>query len=67
MIPQSLKEIISNGDNVGLYQTIAMLLFMFIFIALVWYVFSRSKNHYNEEANAPLAEDHPDDQFKFKK
>lgn len=67
MIPQSLKDIISNGSNVGLYQTLAMLLFMFLFIALVWYVFSRPKKHYEEEANAPLAEDHPDDQFKFKK
>ena len=66
MIPQSLKEIISNGDNVGLYQTIAMLIFMLFFITLVWYVLSRSKRHYDEEANAPLADDHPDDEFKFK-
>lgn len=67
MIPQSLKDILSNGSNVGLYQTLAMLLFMILFVALVWYVFSRPKKHYEEEENAPLAKDHPDDQFKFKK
>lgn len=65
MIPQSLKEIISNGGEVGIFQTIAMLIFMLLFIALVWYVFSRPKKHYEEEANAPLAEDHPEDEFKF--
>ena len=67
MIPQSLKEIISNGGNVGLFQTLAMLLFMLLFVVLVWYVFSRPKKHYEEEANAPLGEDHPENQFKFKK
>lgn len=65
MIPQSVKDIIGNGDNVGLLQTISMFIFMIFFLALIWYVFSRPKKHYEEEANAPLTKDHPEDEFKL--
>lgn len=54
MIPQSLKDILANGENVGLYQTIAMLLFVLFFLGIVFYVFSRPKKYYEEEENAPL-------------
>lgn len=54
MIPQSVKDILSNGSNVGLYQTLAMLFFLLLFVGIVWYVFSRSKRHYDDVANAPL-------------
>lgn len=54
MIPQSIKDIISNGENVGLYQTIAMLLFILFFLGIIFYVFTRPKKHYEEEENAPL-------------
>ena len=54
MIPQGVKDILSNGSNVGLYQTLAMILFLILFSGIVWYVFSRSKKHYDEAANAPL-------------
>ncbi len=57
MIPQSVKDIISNGENVGFYQTFAMMLFIIFFIGIVIYVFSRPKKHYDEEANAPLNDD----------
>lgn len=57
MIPQSVKDIISNGENVGFYQTFAMMLFIIFFIGTVIYVFSRPKKHYDEEANAPLNDD----------
>ena len=57
MIPQNVKDIISNGENVGFYQTLAMLLFLFFFLGIVYYVFSRPKKHYDEEANAPLDND----------
>ena len=54
MIPQNVKDILSNGENVGFYQTLAMLLFLFFFLGIVYYVFSRPKKHYDEEASAPL-------------
>lgn len=54
MIPQSVKDIVANGENVGLYQTIAMLLFIIFFIGIVYYVFSRPKKFYEEQENAPL-------------
>lgn len=60
MIPQNVKDILSNGENVGFYQTLAMLLFLFFFLGIVYYVFSRPKKHYDEEASAPL-DDHIED------
>ncbi|WP_226063406.1 cbb3-type cytochrome oxidase subunit 3 [Kaistella polysaccharea] len=57
MIPQSVKDIVANGENVGLYQTIAMILFIIFFLGIVFYVFSRPKKFYEEEANAPLNDD----------
>ncbi|QDP85069.1 CcoQ/FixQ family Cbb3-type cytochrome c oxidase assembly chaperone [Chryseobacterium sp. SNU WT5] len=57
MIPQSVKDIVANGSNVGLYQTIAMLLFIIFFLGIVWYVFSRPKKFYEEQENAPLNDD----------
>ena len=57
MIPQNVKDILSNGENVGFYQTLAMLLFLFFFLGIVYYVFSRPKKHYDEEANATLDND----------
>jgi cbb3-type cytochrome oxidase subunit 3 len=57
MIPQNVKDILSNGENVGFYQTLAMLLFLFFFMGIVYYVFSRPKKHYDEEASAPLDDD----------
>ena len=54
MIPESVKDIVGNGSNVGLYQTIAMFLFIIFFLGIVWYVFSRPKKFYEEEEHAPL-------------
>jgi cytochrome c oxidase cbb3-type subunit 4 len=54
MIPQSMKDILANGENVGFYQTFSMILFLIFFLGIVFYVFSRPKKHYDEEANAPL-------------
>ena len=57
MIPQSVKDIISNGENVGLMQTLALILFIIFFLGIIFYVFSRPKKHYDEAANAPLDDD----------
>ncbi|WP_297985955.1 cbb3-type cytochrome c oxidase subunit 3 [uncultured Chryseobacterium sp.] len=54
MIPQSFKDILSNGDNVGLYQTLAMIIFILLFLGIAYFVFSRPKKYYDKEANAPL-------------
>ena len=60
MIPQNIKDILANGENVGLYQTISMIFFLIFFLGIVIWVFSRSKKHYDEEANAPLEDDNDD-------
>ena len=57
MIPQNIKDILANGENVGLYQTISMIFFLIFFLGIVIWVFSSSKKHYDEEANAPLEDD----------
>ena len=57
MIPQNIKDILANGENVGLYQTISMIFFLIFFLGIVIWVFSRSKKHYDEEPNAPLEDD----------
>ncbi|MBS1548505.1 MAG: CcoQ/FixQ family Cbb3-type cytochrome c oxidase assembly chaperone [Bacteroidetes bacterium] len=57
MIPQSFKDILSNGENANLYQIIALFIFIFFFVGLIVYVFSRPKKHYEEDANAPLDDD----------
>ncbi|AYO56780.1 CcoQ/FixQ family Cbb3-type cytochrome c oxidase assembly chaperone [Chryseobacterium sp. 6424] len=57
MIPQNVKDILSNSENNGLYQTLALLLFLICFLGIAFYVFSRPKKYYDEEANAPLDDD----------
>lgn len=57
MIPQNIKDILSNGENVGLLQTLSMIFFLIFFAGILIYVFSRSKKHYDEAANAPLEDD----------
>lgn len=57
MIPQNIKDILANSGNVSFLQTLAMFLFLFFFLGIVFYVFSRPKKHYDEEANAPLDDD----------
>lgn len=63
MIPQHIKDLLANGENVGFYQTLSMILFLIFFLGIVFYVFSRSKKHYEEEANAPLEHDADDKLF----
>lgn len=57
MIPQSFKDILSNSENAGFYQSLALVIFVLFFIGLVMYVFSRPKKHYHEQENAPLDDD----------
>lgn len=61
MIPQNIKDILSNGENVAFFQTLSMIFFLIFFVGIVIYVFSRSKKHYDEEANAPLNDDKIDE------
>ncbi len=63
MIPQSFKDIVSNSENAGFYQTLALIIFMLLFIGIVVYVFSRPKKYYQEEASAPLDDGDDDSSF----
>lgn len=63
MIPQSVRDILASEEYTGLYQTIAMLIFILLFVGIAYYVFSRPKKHYEEEANAPLGDDRDDTIF----
>ena len=57
MIPQSFKDIVSNVENAGFFQTLAMIIFILFFLVVVYIVINRPKNYYNEEENAPLEKD----------
>lgn len=57
MIPQSVKDILANGENSGLLQSIATILFILVFFGMVWLVISRPKKYYEEAQNAPLEDD----------
>lgn len=54
MIPQNFKDILSNSEGTGFYQTLALILFVIFFGALVYYIMNKPKKYYDEEANAPL-------------
>ncbi|MFN4075032.1 MAG: CcoQ/FixQ family Cbb3-type cytochrome c oxidase assembly chaperone [Cloacibacterium sp.] len=58
MIPSNIKDILANIDNVGIYQTLSMIIFIIFFISTVLYVLSRPKKHYSEVERAPLEDDH---------
>lgn len=59
MIPDSFKDIVSNADNAGFYQTLALIIFLVFFLGVVIYVFSRPKKYYNEQENSPLDDNQP--------
>lgn len=63
MIPQSLKDVLSNGESVNWLQTSAMLIFIALFLALLYKIFSKPKKYYDEEANAPLDDDISEDEY----
>ncbi|UOE36983.1 CcoQ/FixQ family Cbb3-type cytochrome c oxidase assembly chaperone [Chryseobacterium oryzae] len=54
MIPSNFKDFLANAENTGLYQTVALILFMLFFLILLILVFSKSKNYYVEVSNLPL-------------
>ncbi|AFR34981.1 cbb3-type cytochrome oxidase subunit 3 [Riemerella anatipestifer] len=54
MIPQNFKDILSNTEGTGFYQSLALILFIIFFIGVVYYVMSKPKKFYQDEANAPL-------------
>ena len=60
MSPQNFKDILSNTENAGFYQTLALILFILFFVSLIIYVFSKPKKYYNEEEHAPLDDDQDD-------
>ena len=62
MIPQSFKDIVSNGENAGFFQTLAMIIFILFFLVVVYIVINRPKKYYNEEENAPLEKDENENQ-----
>ncbi|MDL1913612.1 MAG: CcoQ/FixQ family Cbb3-type cytochrome c oxidase assembly chaperone [Bergeyella sp.] len=57
MIPQNFKDIISNTENANLFQIIAMIIFIILFLGLVVYVMNKPKKYYEKEENTPLSED----------
>lgn len=57
MIPENFKQILANEQYNGILQTVALLIFILFFLGILFYVFSRPKRYYDEEARAPLNDD----------
>ena len=62
MIPQSFKDIVSNVENAGFFQTLAMIIFILFFLVVDYIVINRPKKYYSEEENAPLEKDEDENQ-----
>jgi cbb3-type cytochrome oxidase subunit 3 len=57
MIPENFKDILNNEQNTGLYQTLALVIFLILFIGIIVSVFSKSKKYYNDAADIPLQDE----------
>jgi len=60
MIPQNFKEIVSSGDGVGFYQTLALVLFIMFFVGLVFLVFKKPKSYYRDRERIALEDNESD-------
>ncbi|MCB9202680.1 MAG: CcoQ/FixQ family Cbb3-type cytochrome c oxidase assembly chaperone [Flavobacteriales bacterium] len=50
----TIKMVTSSVENAGVYQSIALVLFVLFFISVVILVLSRPKNYYKQQTNLPL-------------
>ena len=57
MIPSNFKDILAHIENAGIFQTLAMLIFIIFFLSTVYYVMSRPKKHYSDVEKAPLEDE----------
>lgn len=60
MIPQNFKDILANAENTGLYQSLAMVLFILFFCGIIYFVFSKPKKFYNNVSHLPLEDSEND-------
>lgn len=48
------NKIIAGVDNAIIYQSLALLLFVFFFLGVTFMVMNKPKNYYNDMSNLPL-------------
>lgn len=48
------KELVAGVEHAGIYQSIALVLFVLFFTSVLIKVISKPKNYYNEQSNMPL-------------
>lgn len=51
------KDVLRAMEDVAIFPTITLLLFLGFFIGLLIYLYKKGKSHYDEAANLPLESD----------
>ena len=57
MIPSNFKDILAHIENAGILQTLAMLIFIILFLITIDYVMIRPKKNYTNIKKAPLEDE----------
>ncbi|WP_185861468.1 CcoQ/FixQ family Cbb3-type cytochrome c oxidase assembly chaperone [Blattabacterium cuenoti] len=50
------KQYFTGEKNIGIFQSIMLILFLLIFFFVIFFVFSKSKEYYNKISLIPLEE-----------
>ena len=62
MIPQSFKDIVSNVENAGFFQTLAMIIKKLNFLIKKNIIINKQKNYYKEKEKKKKKKDEDENQ-----
>ncbi|MDZ7716774.1 MAG: cbb3-type cytochrome c oxidase subunit 3 [Balneolaceae bacterium] len=51
------KEVLRSIEGIGIFPSIALMLFMGFFVGLIIYLVKKGKSHYEDAAKLPLQSD----------
>lgn len=52
------KEVLRSIEGIGIFPSIALVLFLGFFIGLIIYLIRKGKSHFEDAARLPLESDH---------
>lgn len=52
------KEVLRSIEGIGIFPSIALVLFLGFFIGLIIYLIKKGKSHFEDAARLPLESDH---------
>lgn len=54
------KEVLRSIEGVGIFPSIALVLFLVFFVWLIYYLLKKGRGHFEDAARLPLEEDDDD-------